>query len=478
MWLYTPAKNLSHSEGTWLCDYTFQPKIYPILRGPDYVIIISSQKSIPFWGDLTIWLYPKEWILSHSEGTRLCDYDFQPKIYPILRGIDHVIIISSQKSIPFWGELTVIVTMEWNLSHSEGTWLCDYTFQSKIHPILRGTAYVIILSSQKSIPFWGDLTIWLYPKEWILLHSEGTWLCDYTFQPKIYPILSGIDYVIIISSQKSIPFWGDLTIWLYPKEWILSHSEGTRLCDYDFQPKIYPILRGIDYVIIISSQKSIPFWGDLTVIVNYGMKSITFWGDLTMWLYFPVKNLSHSERNCLCDYTFEPKIYPILRRPDYVIINSSQKSIPYWGKLTMSFYFTAKNLSHSEGTWLCDCVLRNEIYNILKWPDYVIILSSLNSIPFWGDLTMWFLFQPKNYPILKKPVYVIMISSQKSIPIWGDLTRWLYTKEWNLVHSGGTWLCDYTLQPKIYPILRGPDYVIIHSSQKSIPFWGDLTTWL
>ena len=317
MWLYTPAKNLSHSEGTWLCDYTFQPKIYPILRGPDYVIIISSQKSIPFWGDLTIWLYPKEWILSHSEGTRLCDYDFQPKIYPILRGIDYMIIICSQKSIPFWGDLTVIV----NYGMKSITFWGDLTmwlyFQSKIYPILRGTAYVIILSSQKSIPFWGDLTIWLYPKEWILLHSEGTWLCDYTFQPKIYPILSGIDYVIIISSQKSIPFWGHLTIWLYPKEWILSHSEGTRLCDYDFQPKIYPILRGIDYVIIISSQKSIPFWGDLTVIVNYGMKSITFWGDLTMWLYFPVKNLSHSEGTA------------------YVIVLSSQKSIPFWGDLTM-----------------------------------------------------------------------------------------------------------------------------------------------
>ena len=403
--------------------------------------MISSQISIPIWGYLTRWLYPKEWNLFHSGGTWLCDYTLQPKIYPILRGPDYVIIHSSQKSIPFWGDLTIwLYPKEWILLHSEGTWLCDYTFQPKIYPILSGIDYVIIISSQKSIPFWGDLTIWLYPKEWILSHSEGTRLCDYDFQPKIYPILSGIDYVIIISSQKSIPFWGDLTIWLYPKEWILSHSEGTRLCDYDFQPKIYPILRGPDYVIILSSQKSIPFWG-----------------ELLMWLYFRDKNLSHSGR------------------PDYVIINSSQKSIPYWGKLTMWFYFTAKNLSHSEGTWLCDCVLRNEIYNILRWPDYVIILSSLKSIPFWGDLTMWFLFQPKNYPILKKPVYVIMISSQKSIPIWGDLTRWLYPKEWNLSHSEGTWLCDYTFQPKIYPILRGPDYVIILSSQKSIPFWGDLT---
>ena len=39
MLLYFPAKNISHSEGTWLYDHTFQPKIYPILRVPDYVIV-------------------------------------------------------------------------------------------------------------------------------------------------------------------------------------------------------------------------------------------------------------------------------------------------------------------------------------------------------------------------------------------------------------------------------------------------------
>ena len=74
MWLYFTAKNLSDSEGTWLSDYTFQPKIYPILRGPDYVIIISAKK------------------LSHSEKFCLCDYDFQPKIYPNLRGPDYLIV--------------------------------------------------------------------------------------------------------------------------------------------------------------------------------------------------------------------------------------------------------------------------------------------------------------------------------------------------------------------------------------------------
>ena len=58
MWLYFPAENLSHSEGTWLGDYTFKLKIYHILRGPDYVIILSSPKSILFWGDLAMWLYP------------------------------------------------------------------------------------------------------------------------------------------------------------------------------------------------------------------------------------------------------------------------------------------------------------------------------------------------------------------------------------------------------------------------------------
>ena len=236
MWLYFPVKNLSHSEGTWLCDLNFQPKIYPILRGPDYVIIISSQKSIPFWGDLTMWLYFPAKNLSHSEGNWLCDYTFQPKIYPILRGPDYVIILSSQKSIPFWGN-----------------WLCDHNFQPKIYPILRGTDYVIILSSQKSIPFWGDLTMWLYFPVKNLSHSEGTWLCDYTFQPKIYPILRGTDYVIILSSQKSIPFWGELTMWLYFPVKNLSHSEGTWLCDYTFQPKIY------------HSEVQPKIWGDLTM---------------------------------------------------------------------------------------------------------------------------------------------------------------------------------------------------------------------
>ena len=142
--------------------------------------------------------------------------------------------------------------------------------------------------------------------------------------------------------MESIAFWGDMTMWLYFPAKILSHSEGTWLYDYTFQPKIYPILRVIDYVIIISSQKSIPFWGDLTVKVTYGKKSITLWGDLTMWLYFPVK------------------IYPILRGTDYVIILSSQKSIPFWGDLTM-------------------------------WSD-----SSQKSIPFWGKLTMWLYFPAKN----------------------------------------------------------------------------------
>ena len=141
----------------------------------------------------------------------------------------------------------------------------------------------------------------------------------------------------------------------------------------------------------------------------------------------------------LCDYIFQPKtylimrgpdcdcnlwneIYPILRGPDYEIITSSQKSIPFWGELTMRLYFPAKNLSHSEGNWLCDYTFRLKIYPILREPNYVIILSSQKSIPFWGDLTMWLLFQPKKYPILKK-----------------------------------TCLCDYDFQPKIYPNLRGPD---------------------
>ena len=186
--------------------------------------------------------------------------------------------------------------MEWNLSHSEGTWLCDYTFQLKIYPILRRPDYVIKISSQKSIPFWGTLTMWLYFPAKNLSHSKEAWLCDHNFQLKIYPILIGTDYVIIISSQTSIPLWGDLTMWLY----------------LNFQPKIYPILRGPDYV-----------------IVTYGMKSITFWGDLTMWLYFPVKNLSHSEEHWLCDHTLLQKIYPILMEPDHVITISSQKSISF-----------------------------------------------------------------------------------------------------------------------------------------------------
>ena len=159
--------------------------------------------------------------------------------------------------------------------------------------------------------------------------------------------------MIILSSQKSIPFWGDLTMWLYVPAQNLSHSEGTWLNDCILRTEFYRILKGPDYVIILSSQKSIPFWGDLTVIETYGMKSITFWGDLTMWLYFPVKNLSHSEGNWLFDYTFQPKMYPILRGPDYVIILSSQKSIPFWGDLT------------------------------------VIVTYGMKSITFWGDLTMW-----------------------------------------------------------------------------------------
>ena len=334
--LYFPAKNLSHSEGTWLCDHnlsaknlspsegnwlcdcTFQQKIYPILRGPDYVIIVSSQKSISFWGDLTIWSKFPAKNLSHSERNWLCDKSFQPKIYPSLRGPVYVIILFSQKSIPLWGDLTMwLFPKKWNPSHSEGTWLCGCTLGNEFEPILRGSDYVIILSSQKSIPFWGDLTKWLYFPAKNLFQFECTWPCDYTLHPKIYPILREAGYMIILSSQKSIPFWGD---WL---------------CDYTFQPKIYPILRGTDYVIILSSQKSIPLWGDLTVIVTYGMRSISFWGDLTMWFYFPVKNLSHSEGNWLCDHTFQPKIYTTLRGTDFVIILSCQESIPFWGDLTM-----------------------------------------------------------------------------------------------------------------------------------------------
>ena len=152
----------------------------------------------------------------------------------------------------------------------------------------------------------------------------------------------------------------------------------------NFQPKIYPILRGPDYV-----------------IVTYGMKSITFWGDLTMWLYFPVKNLSHSEETWLCDHNFQPKIYPILRNTDYVIILSCQKSIPFWGNLTMWSQFLAKNLSHSKETWLCDHNFQLKIYPSLRGPDYVIILFSQKSIPFWGATD-----------------YVIILFSQKFIPFW------------------------------------------------------------
>ena len=178
----------------------------------------------------------------------------------------------------------------------------------------------------KSNPFWGEKTVWLYFPAKHLSHSEGTWLCDYT------------------SSQKSIPLWGDLTVWLYPNEWNLTHSEGTWLCDYTFQPNTYPIQRGTDYVIILFSQISIPFWG-----------------DLTMWSYFLTKNLSYSEGTWLCDHNFRLKVYPILSRTDSVIIFFSQKSIPFWGDLSTWLYFSAKNLSYSDVTWLCDCILRNEI---------------------------------------------------------------------------------------------------------------------
>ena len=171
-------------------------------------------KSIPFLWDLTMWLYPREGNLSHSEGTWLCDYTFQPKIYPNLRGPDYVIILSSQKSILIWVHLTMWLYLPAkNLSHSEGTWLCDYTFQPKNYFNLSAPDHVIIPSSQKSIPLWGDLTMWLYPKEWNQSHSYGTWLCDCTLGKEIYPILRGPDYVIILSSQKSIPIWGDLTMW-------------------------------------------------------------------------------------------------------------------------------------------------------------------------------------------------------------------------------------------------------------------------
>ena len=154
---------------------------------------------------------------------------------------------------------------------------------------------MIILFSQNSIPFWGELTMWLNFPVKNLSHFEENWLCDYTFQPKkVYPILRRPD------------------------------------CDCNLWNEIYHILRGPDYV-----------------------------------LYFPVKNLSHSEGTWLCDHNFQPKIYPIMRGPDYVII----------------LKFPAKNLSHSEGTWLCDCNLWNEIYHVLRGPDYVIIFFSQKSVP-------------------------------------------------------------------------------------------------
>ena len=106
----------------------------------------------------------------------------------------------------------------------------------------------LILSSQKSITFWGDLAMCLYLPAQNLSHSEETWLSDYSFQPKIYPILRGPDYVIILSSQKPISFW--LTTWLYSKQGIPSHSEGTWLCDFILWNEVYPILRGLDKVIV------------------------------------------------------------------------------------------------------------------------------------------------------------------------------------------------------------------------------------
>ena len=238
---------------------------------------------------------------------------------------------------------------------------------------------VIVSYGMKSILFWGDLTMWLYFPVKNLSHSEGTWLCDHNFQPKIYPILRGPDYVIILSSQKPILIWVHLTMWLYLTAKNLSHSEGTWLSDYTFQPKIYPILRGPDYVIILSAKKTIPFWK-----------------NLSMWLWFPAKKLTQSEGTWLGDCILRNGIYPILGGHDYVIIISSQKSIPFWGDLTIWLYFPAKNLSHSEGTWLYDCILRNEFYRILREPDYVIILTSLKSIPFWGELTRWLQFPVKN----------------------------------------------------------------------------------
>ena len=62
-----PAKNLYHSEGTRLCDYTFQPKTYPILRGSDNVITLSSKNPILRGPDDMIMFPAKN--LYHSEGT-------------------------------------------------------------------------------------------------------------------------------------------------------------------------------------------------------------------------------------------------------------------------------------------------------------------------------------------------------------------------------------------------------------------------
>ena len=158
---------------------------------------------------------------------------------------------------------------------------------------------MIILSSQKSSSFWVHVTMLLYFPAKIPSHSEGTWLIDYTFQTKIYPILRGPVYAIIIFSQKSIPLWGYLTMWLFPKKWNPSQSEGTWPCDCNLGNEIYPILKGPDYVIILSSQKS-----------------SSFWVHVTMWLYFPAKNLSNSEWTWLCYYTSQPKFHHILRGPD------------------------------------------------------------------------------------------------------------------------------------------------------------------
>ena len=140
-----------------------------------------------------------------------------------------------------------------------------------------------------------------------------------------------------------------------------------------FQPKNYPILKKPVYVIIISSQKSI-----------------------------------QSEGTWLGECILRNWIYPILRGHDYVIILSSQKFIPFWGDPTLWLYFIAKILSPSEGTWLCDCILRNEINTNLKGPDYVFIISSQQSISFLGELIMWLYFRAKSLPILRGPDYVVV----------------------------------------------------------------------